>query len=233
VSTLQENDMGISARPYPAVVVRTGAERATLVRRTYLLVFASVLVTIAGAAFGMTQPAIMQSVIDHPFITMICMFAPLMLALKFREAFPANLGLVFLFTFVEGLAISPIIYMYGRTNPGLIGQAGILTGSAFGILTLYAFVSRRDFSALGAFFTVGLWVLIATSLLNLFFQNQTASLWLSGATVMVFSGLLVFDTWRLRNVFGPDDYVQAAVTIYLDLLNMFLAILNLLGGRRE
>jgi FtsH-binding integral membrane protein len=50
---------------------------------------------------------------------------------------------------------------------------------------------------------------------------------------MVFSGLLVFDTWRLRNVFGPDDYVQAAVTIYLDLLNMFLAILNLLGGRRE
>jgi FtsH-binding integral membrane protein len=225
--------MGISARPFPAVAVRTGAERATLVRRTYLLVFASVLVTIAGAAFGMTQPAIMQSVIEHPFITMICMFAPLMLALKFRDAFPANLGLVFLFTFVEGLAISPIIYMYGRTNPGLIGQAGILTGSAFGILTLYAFLSRRDFSALGAFFTVGLWVLIATSLLNMFFQNQTASLWLSGATVMVFSGLLVFDTWRLRNVFGPDDYVQAAVTIYLDLLNMFLAILNLLGGRRE
>lgn len=225
--------MGISARPFPGVAVRTGAERATLVRRTYLLVFASVLVTIGGAAFGMSQPGIMQSVIQHPFITMLCMFAPLMLALKFRTAFPANLGLVFLFTFVEGIAISPIMYMYGRTNPGVIGQAGILTASAFGILTLYAFVSRRDFSAWGAFFTVGLWVLIATSLLNLFFQNQTASLWLAGATVLVFSGLLVFDTWRLRNVYGPDDYVQAAVAIYLDLLNMFLAILHLLGGRRE
>ena len=225
--------MGISARPYPGVVVRTGAERATLVRRTYSLVFASILVTIAGAAFAMSQPAIMQSVARHPFITMICMFAPLMLALKFREAFPANLGLVFLFTFVEGLAISPILYVYGRSSPGVIGQAGMLTASAFGVLTLYAFVSRRDFSAMGAFFTVGLWVLIATSLLNLFFQNQTASLWLAGATVLVFSGLLVFDTWRLRNVFGPEDYVQAAVTIYLDLLNMFLAILHLLGGRRE
>jgi modulator of FtsH protease len=225
--------MGISARPYPGVVVRTGAERATLVRRTYSLVFASILVTIAGAAFAMSQPAIMGSVARHPFITMICMFAPLVLALKFREAFPANLGLVFLFTFVEGLAISPILYVYGRSSPGVIGQAGMLTASAFGVLTLYAFVSRRDFSAMGAFFTVGLWVLIATSLLNLFFQNQTASLWLAGATVLVFSGLLVFDTWRLRNVFGPEDYVQAAVTIYLDLLNMFLAILSLLGGRRE
>lgn len=225
--------MGISARPYPGVVVRTGAERATLVRRTYSLVFASILVTIAGAAFAMSQPAIMGAVARHPFITMICMFAPLLLALKFREAFPANLGLVFLFTFVEGLAISPILYVYGRSSPGVIGQAGMLTASAFGVLTLYAFVSRRDFSAMGAFFTVGLWVLIATSLLNLFFQNQTASLWLAGATVLVFSGLLVFDTWRLRNVFGPEDYVQAAVTIYLDLLNMFLAILSLLGGRRE
>lgn len=225
--------MGISARPFPTTAVRTGAERATLIRRTYLLVFASVLVTIAGAAFGQTQPALMQSVIEHPFITMICMFAPLLLAMKFRDAFPANIGLVFLFTFVEGLAISPIMYFYGQTNPGVVGQAGMLTGSAFGVLTLYAFLSRRDFSAMGAFFTVGLWVLIATSLLNLFFKNQTASLWLSGATVLVFSGLLVFDTWRLRNVYGPDDYVQAAVNIYLDLLNMFLAILNLLGGRRD
>lgn len=225
--------MGISARPFPTVAVRTGVERATLIRRTYLLVFASVLVTIAGAAFGQTQPRLMQSVMEHPFIAMICTFAPLLMAMKFRDAFPANIGLVFLFTFVEGLLISPIMFFYGQSNPGIVGQAGMLTGSAFGVLTLYAFLSRRDFSALGAFFTVGLWVLIATSLLNMFFRNQTASLWLSGATVLVFSGLLVFDTWRLRNVYGPDDYVMAAVNIYLDLLNMFLAILNLLGGRRN
>lgn len=225
--------MGISYRAHPGIVVRTGAERATLVRRTYTLVFASVLVTIAGVAFAMSQPALMGAVARHPFITMICMFAPLFMALKFRDAFPANIGLVFLFTFVEGVAISPIIYVMGRTNPAVIGQAGVLTASAFGVLTLYAWVSRRDFSAWGSFFTIGLWVLIATSLLNLFFQNATASLWIAGATVLVFSGLLIFDTWRLRNVYGPDDYVQAAVAIYLDLLNMFLAILSLLGGRRD
>ncbi len=225
--------MGISARPFPTVAVRTGVERATLVRRTYLLVFASVLVTIAGAAFGQTQPALMQSVMEHPFITMICMFAPLIARDEVPRRLPgqhrARLPL-----HVRGRAGDLADHVLLRTDqPRVVGQAGMLTGSAFGVLTLYAFLSRRDFSAMGAFFTVGLWVLIATSLLNLFFQNQTASLWISGATVLVFSGLLVFDTWRLRNVYGPDDYVQAAVTIYLDLLNMFLAILNLLGGRRN
>lgn len=226
--------MGATFRPLnPAITVRTGADRATLVRRTYSLVFASVLVTMVGTWFAMQQPRLLAAVAEHPFITMLATFAPLLLALKLRDAFPANLGLVFLFTFVEGIAIAPIMYAYARTNPGIIGQAGILTGSTFGVLTLYAFVSRRDFSAWGSFFVVGLWVLIATSLLNLFFKNQTASLWLSGAAVMVFSGLLVFDTWRLRNVYGPNDYVAAAVNIYLDLLNMFLAILNLLGGRNR
>ncbi|MBK8250615.1 MAG: Bax inhibitor-1/YccA family protein [Gemmatimonadetes bacterium] len=224
--------MGVSYRPLnPPIVVRTGAERATLVRRTYTLVFASVLVTMAGVWFAMGQPRIMEAVIRHPIITMLCTLAPLFIAMKMRNAFPANLGLVFLFTFVEGIAISPIVYLYSKTNPALIGQAGILTGSTFGALTVYAWLSRRDFSAWGSFFMIGVWVLIATSLLNLFFQNETASLWISGATVMVFGGLLVFDTWRIRNLYGPDDYVAAAVNIYLDLLNMFLAILHLLGGR--
>ena len=57
-------------------------------------------------------------------------------------------------------------------------------------------------------------------------------LWLAGVTVLVFSGLLVFDTWRIRNSFGPNEYVGAAVTIYLDLLNLFMAFLRILGGRR-
>lgn len=214
-------------------LVRTGEERATLVRRTYSLVFVSVLVTVFGASFGLSQPALMQMVAQHPWLTMIGVFAPLFLATRTRQQFPANIGFVLLFTFVEGVWISPLLYVYGRTQPGLISQAAVLTLGAFGILTVYAFVSRRDFSAWGSFFAVGLWVLIATMVINLFFRNQTASLWLASATVLVFSGLLVFDTWRLRNVYGPDDYVMAAVQIYLDLLNMFLAVLRLLGGRRS
>jgi FtsH-binding integral membrane protein len=77
---------------------------------------------------------------------------------------------------------------------------------------------------------VGLIVLILTSLLNAFFGNSTGTLWIAAVGVLLFSGLLVFDTWRLRNVYGPNDYVLAAVNIYLDLLNMFMFLLQLLGG---
>lgn len=220
--------------PFPAgVLVRTGAERAALVRRTYALVFVSVLCTIAGATFALSQPQLMQAVAAHPWISVACFFAPLLMANAARDAFPANIALVLLFTFVAGVYISPVLYLYGRSQPGLITQAAFLTIGAFGVLTLYAFVSRRDFSAWGSFFIMGLWVLIGTSLLNLFFRNPAMDLWLAGVTVFIFSGLLIFDTWRIRNVYGPDEYVGAAVNIYLDLLNLFLGILRVLGGRRS
>ena len=224
--------MGFSI-PVTGQLVRTGAERATLVRRTYSLVLVSVFFTIAGAALGLTQPSMLEFAARHPFIMMMLTFAPLIMASRARTQFPANVGFVLLFTLLEGVMISPILAYYSRNNPDLIWQSGALTLSTFGVLTAYTWISKRDFSALGSFFVVGLWVLIGTSLLNMFFQSSMASLWIAGATVLVFSGLLIFDTWRLRNVYGPEDYVQAAVAIYLDLLNMFLAIVQLLGGGRR
>jgi FtsH-binding integral membrane protein len=223
--------MGVSYQT--GTLVRTGEERATLVRRTYSLVLVSVLVTMVGTSFGLSQPQLMASVAQHPFIAFICALAPLLLATRKKAEFPMNIGLVLLFNLAMGVMISPTIFFYGRTQPGVIGQAAVLTIGAFGILTLYAFVSRRDFSAWGSFLMVGLWVLIATMFLNFFFQNAAIGLWLAAVTVLLFSGLLVFDTWRLRNYYGPDEYVGAAVQIYLDLLNMFMAILRLTGSRRN
>ena len=103
--------------------------------------------------------------------------------------------------------------------------------TAFGTLTAYAFFSRRDFSAWGSFLFTGLIVLLVTLVLVGITGNAGGFTWLAGIGVLLFSALLVFDTWRVRNVFGPDDYVLAAVSIYLDLINMFLFILSLLGGR--
>jgi FtsH-binding integral membrane protein len=224
--------MGVSL---PGTLVRSGEERATLVRRTYGLVFVSVIVTAIGAAFGLSQPALMQAVAQHPFISFIAMLAPLWMAMQSRRQNPRSLILTLIFTFVAGIIIAPALFVAEATNPGIVGQAGLLTLSTFGVLSLYAVVSKRDFSAWGSFFIVGLWVLIATSLLNFFIGSALGSLWIAGGTVLVFSGLLVFDTWRIvrSGVYGPDDYVPAAVNIYLDLLNLFLAILTLLGGRRR
>jgi len=223
--------MGVSYQT--GTLVRTGEERATLVRRTYSLVLVSVLVTMVGASFGLSQPNLMAAVAQHPFIAFFAALAPLIMATRKKTDFPFNIGLVLLFNLVMGVMISPALYFYGRQQPGLIGQAAVLTIGAFGILTLYAFVSRRDFSAWGSFLMVGLWVLIGTMLLNFFFQNTAIDLWLASVTVLLFSGLLVFDTWRLRNFYGPDEYVGAAVQIYLDLLNMFMAILRVMGNRRN
>ena len=224
--------MGVSL---PGTLVRSGEERATLVRRTYGLVFVSVIVTALGVAFGFTQPALMQAVAQHPIITMLAMFAPLFMAMQARRSFPRNIILTLIFTFIEGIWIAPFLFMAERGSPGIVGQAGLLTLSTFGVLSLYAVMSKRDFSAWGSFFIVGLWVLIATSLINLFVGSALASLWIAAGTVLVFSGLLVFDTWRIvrSGAYGPDDYVPAAVNIYLDLLNLFLAIVSLLGGGRR
>ena len=224
--------MGVSL---PGTMVRTGEERATLVRRTYGLVFVSVIVTALGVAFGFSQPRLMEAVARHPIITMLVMFAPLWMAMQARHSFPRNLAFTLLFTFIEGIWLAPFLFMAERQAPGITGQAGLLTLSTFGVLSLYAVFSKRDFSAWGSFFIVGVWVLIATSLLNMFVGSALGSIWIAGGTVLVFSGLLVFDTWRIvrSGQYGPDDYVPAAVNIYLDLLNIFIAIVSLLGGRRR
>jgi FtsH-binding integral membrane protein len=228
--------MGYSryAVPQQGLIVRTGEERATLVRRTYTLVLASVMITIAATAFAMSQPSMMEAVIAHPFITFLGVIIPLWLAQRSRATFPQNIGFVFLFTFAEGLWLAPFIALAEQHAPGIASEAGLLTFTAFSALTAYAFISRRDFSAWGSFLIVGVIVLFVALLINMFVRSAGGAVWIAAIGVLIFSGLLVFDTWRMKNVFGPDDYVIAAVSIYLDLLNMFVFILSLLsGGRRN
>ena len=138
--------MGVSYRPMTgaAVPVRTGVERATLVRRTYLLVLASILVTMFGVSFSMSTPPVFNWAARHPILTMLGMFLPLFGALRFRNVFPTNIGLVFLFTFIEGIFISPFIYVLGQTQPGVVGQAAFLS------LATNQFAAFEKFASLNA-----------------------------------------------------------------------------------
>ncbi len=108
----------------------------------------------------------------------------------------------------------------------------MLTFATFGALSLYAVFSRRDFSAWGSFFMIGLVVLFVAILINAFVGSASGGLVISAIGVLVMAGLLVFDTWRITRsgAYGQDDYVMAAVSIYLDLLNMFIFILRLVSG---
>ena len=145
--------MGFSL-PVTAGLVRTGEERAQLVRRTYSLVFISILVTVVGATYALSNATIMEQVAAHPWWTMAAVFVPLIAAQGARNRFPLNVTLVLLFSFAMGVMLGPAILLYGKMSPGVITQAATITVGAFGILTLYAFVSRRDFSAWGSF----LWI---------------------------------------------------------------------------
>ncbi len=82
---------------------------------------------------------------------------------------------------------------------------------------------------------IGLLVLFVAILINAFVGSVAAGLWIAAIGVLIFSGLLVFDTWRVlrSGAFGQDEYVTAEVQMYLDLLNMFMFILMLLGGRGD
>jgi FtsH-binding integral membrane protein len=219
----------------PAVQVRSGAERATLVRRTYGLVFLSIIVTVLGVAFATTQQPVMDAVRAHPFIMLLAVFAPLLMAQRAARDFPKNIILTFLFTFVEGVYLAPFLVAANSAAPGVVGQAAVLTLGTFGVLSLYTVLSRRDFSAWGSFFMIGLVVLFIAMLINAFVGSAAGGLWIAAVGVFVFAGLLVFDTWRIvrSGQYGPDDYVLAAVSIYLDLINMFIMILSLLSGGRD
>lgn len=218
-----------------AIPVRSGVERATLVRRTYGVVFLGVVITALGAMFAISQPTLLFAVAAHPWLSFIAVMAPLFLVMRNPRQFPQNIALTGLFTFAEGVWIAPFLYVAEQSQPGVTGQAAVITLGTFGALTLYATFSRRDFSAWGSFFIIGLFVLVITSVLNMFFRSTAAAMYISAATVFIFGGLLVFDTWRIlrSGAYGEDDYVAAAVQIYLDLLNMFLAIMQLLGGGRR
>ena len=178
----------------------------------------------------------MHAVVQHPFIAFLCVFAPLIMAQRSAREFPKNMILTFLFTFVEGIFIAPFLYIAERSAPGVVGQAGVLTFVAFGVLTLYALLSRRDFSAWGSFFMVGLRRADRRDdHQHVRRRARRAGMWIAAIGVLIFSGLLVFDTWRIAALgqLGQDDYVLAAVSIYLDLLNMFMFILSAVGRRNR
>ncbi len=110
--------MGFSYAPAPATTqVRTGVERATLARRTYGLVFLSVLVTMGGVAFAGTQPGLMQAVSAHPFLSFLAVLAPLFLAqMPTRAAFRATSFSRSCSRSSKACGISPFLYLMQRNR---------------------------------------------------------------------------------------------------------------------
>ncbi len=143
----------------------------------------------------------------------------------------AGIGVVFAITGLLGFSLGPILTQYLALSNGaqLIMTALGGTGVIFLGLSGYALTTRRDFSFLGGMLFVGLLVILFAALGNIFFAIPALSLAISAAVILLFSGFILYDTSRIING-GETNYIMATVALYLDIFNIFIHLLNLLGA---
>jgi len=147
----------------------------------------------------------------------------------------AALGWVFAFTGLLGFSLGPTLGMYLQSASGgmVIVHALGTTGAIFLTLSGYTLISKKDFSFLGGFLSVGLWVLIGALVFSLvagLFGVQISGMHLaiSSMAVVLFSGFILYDTHRILSG-GETNYVLATVSLYLSIYNLFIHLLALFG----
>ncbi len=203
--------------------VASESSQIVFIKKVYQLLSASLIAATIGAYIGT------DVVKEFSFGLVILELAALFGLMFARNKPTLALVLLFAFTFISGLTLGPLLNRYiGAGMGGLITQAFLMTAVAFGGLTAFAFNTKRDFSAMGKMLFIALIILVVASLSNLFFQSSMLSLVVSGVGALLFSAYILYDTQMIIRG-GYDSVVLAAVSLYLDILNLFVSLLNLLG----
>jgi uncharacterized protein len=145
-------------------------------------------------------------------------------------------GLFLLYSALNGATLSIVLLIYTGTSVAL---AFGVTAGTFGAMSVYGTVTKKDLTSWGSFLMMGLFGVVIAGLVNLFLQSSMMSFIISCASVVVFTGLTAYDTQKLRAyaLQGGGAVAAApvagALTLYLDFINLFLAILRLVGDRRK
>jgi modulator of FtsH protease len=222
----------------PEALQLAGSAKLAYLRRVYSYFGLGIVGAIVGTLLSMNT-SLVFAVGAHPIIGFIVLIGMVMFAAKSSTHPTRAVPMLVLFTFISGIIFSPTIYVIANhyipgAGPETIYDAIFLTSLVFGALTAYVFVTKKDFSFMGATLMIGLFVVIGASLVNFFIQSSLMSLALSVVIVILFSGFILYDTSKiLRNAHAIPPTL-AALNLYLDFLNLFMAILQLLtGGRRR
>ncbi len=212
--------------------------RNRVLRNTYWLLALSMIPTVLGAWLGVQMHFSMFA--GSPMIGFVVFMA---VAFGFFYAIEktknSGLGVAVLlgFTFFMGLMLSRLIeYTLGFSNGGsLIMTAFGGTALIFGAMATVATVSKRDFSGMSKWLFAGLLVIIVASLANIFLQLPALQLTISVVAIAIFSAYILFDVQQVING-GETNYISATLRIYLDVYNVFvnlLSILGIFGGNRD
>src|SRR5215813_14215529 len=199
----------------------------------------AVVTNASGAIVGLTPFG--QTLFGSP-LKWLVMLAPLgfVFFMSFRiehiQASTARL-LFFVFAAVFGLSLATIFMVFTATS---ITRVFFITAAAFGALSLYGYTTQRSLDALGSFLLMGLFGIIIASLVNLFLASSALQWIISVVGVGVFAGLTAWDTQKIKEFYDPLDdgtvagrkAIMGALSLYLDFINIFLSLLQLMGDRR-
>lgn len=155
-----------------------------------------------------------------------------------KMSFISATALFFVYSLLNGVTISSIFVVYTMTS---VANVFFITAGTFGITSLVGFFTKKDMSSWGNILFMGLVGIIVASLVNLFIASDTASWIISIVTVALFVGLTAYDTQKIKScLINANGGVETdtrkvallgALSLYLDFINLFLALLRLVGRR--
>lgn len=207
--------------------VQEGAS-VSFMKRTYQLLAASMIAAAAGAYVTMPYA---ETVMQYKWFIFGFELFMLFIGLGMTRNKPGlNLAALFVFTFATGVSLVPLLAsLIGAGNGAVIGNAFLMTSVLFGALSLFAINSKTDYSSWGKPLFITLIVVIIASLVNVFvLQSPMMHVIITAGILLLFSFFTIYDTQNIANG-AYDSPVDAAVSLYLDFLNMFTALLQLLG----
>jgi modulator of FtsH protease len=223
--------MGLYDRDYiaqeSARTTSLSSSRVAFLKQTYQLLALSMIVAALGAY--LTMPFV-ATVIKFRWIIFGAELLVLFFGLSMSRGKPGlNMAMLFLFTFLTGVSLVPLLaYVIGLGHSAAIGNAFLSTAILFGALSLFAINSKTDFSSWGKPLFITLIVVIVASLINIFLGNGMLAVIINAAVLLLFGLFTIYDTQNIVNG-AYDSPVDAAVSLYLDFLNMFTVILQFLG----
>ncbi len=219
----------------------TSAEQATFYRKTYSHVAMALLafIVVEAILIKIVPENLIVSMVSSPFIWLLILggfWLGSMLANKWTQAQDRStqyrgLGI---YVLLEAIIFLPMIYIAMEFSEGLaiISQAGIITLSLFAGLTAVVFLTRVDFSFLRTVLVVGGFLALGLIVAGALF-NFDLGLWFSVAMVALAAGGILYETYNVKNVYSPDQYVAASLQLFSSVMLLFWYVLRILLSRRD
>ncbi|MGB7402847.1 Bax inhibitor-1/YccA family protein [Arcobacter sp. F2176] len=202
-------------------------ELMSFLKATYQLFAGSLLAATAGAYIGL---GMVSTIASWYWGLVILEFALLFGLFAVKNKPGINLAVLFGFTFVSGLTITPLLASVFAMPAGasIVAQAFLMTSVAFGGISMFALTTKRDFSGMGKMLFIALIILVVGSISNIFIQAPLLQLGIAMVGAVLFSAFILYDTQQIIKG-GFSTPIEAAISLYLDFFNLFISLLQILG----